>query len=813
MHDAPFLTALCIAPGTEKELSALVTEFHRQDYIVSRRELVIIDDGPVNQQLRLTHFLPSLGEDIAVHYHHSPQRLFAEEKVQLGMELAKGDWFHFMTVNTCYPCDYFRHAVSQAQSSEEKMIGFAQETLWLSPLKRLCSRKTRLAWYSALNALCCHRSVMENNAFLLSANGREASLARPFVDTVAVNPPVTYCHDIMAIIRNGLLLNTTLTGHSLLGALTGEFQPEKSIDWHFFYKIACISLNERPGDTQAFRAQLDALQAPSQKTMWFPVNKGHSPVAGRMQAWLEVLRTARDNSWENVLILEDDIQFVRQDSIVEKVNTLLASLADRAWQGVLFSAQYHNVSLLTEIPNTVTVHNAVAIGACAVHKSYFATLIDFFEQLLNKFLSAQNPEEVQPDHFWHILMQKDSWLGLWPSWGFRVTEFNDAQNSVTDTVPLFFRPLVAIDDGTRSQIEGPLLERVKHFQATPQVYAALAEFNHEMQRYELVEYYKFKEYGRLPPVRKDESWPLLSVIIPTYNQVGYLKETLESIRRQSYPNMEIVVADDCSTDGTQSYMETVIDPRLNYVRNSTNLGLTNNFQSAFEKYVKGEYLYCIGHDDLLLDLHYLWDAVQLFENDKYLSLVFSNYYDWYETSNIITSSYIGCVINRINGKEYFINYNCKYRNLQPVVTLYRRQDLIQAQAIKYSKHAQVEDLHAILRVMLFGDVAFFPAFSAIYRRHEKSITFNQGGDHDIRPDIAFMQDMEKTRELAVQQGIPETLLSDWLLKISVSHFVGWRLPIAFSQGKYACILSLLAWLNKYYPDIGRTILIHLLARK
>jgi hypothetical protein len=48
MHDSPFLTCLCIAPGTQKELSALVTEFRRQDYAPSLRELVIIDDGVVN---------------------------------------------------------------------------------------------------------------------------------------------------------------------------------------------------------------------------------------------------------------------------------------------------------------------------------------------------------------------------------------------------------------------------------------------------------------------------------------------------------------------------------------------------------------------------------------------------------------------------------------------------------------------------------------------------------------------------------------------------------------------------------------------
>ena len=45
--------------------------------------------------------------------------------------------------------------------------------------------------------------------------------------------------------------------------------------------------------------------------------------------------------------------------------------------------------------------------------------------------------------------------------------------------------------------------------------------------------------------------PLVSICVPTYNQVGFIAETLESILAQDYPSIEIIVVDDASSDGTQ----------------------------------------------------------------------------------------------------------------------------------------------------------------------------------------------------------------------------------------------------------------------
>jgi hypothetical protein len=60
--------------------------------------------------------------------------------------------------------------------------------------------------------------------------------------------------------------------------------------------------------------------------------------------------------------------------------------------------------------------------------------------------------------------------------------------------------------------------------------------------------------------------PRVSVIMPTYNRAGYLPDALASVAAQSYPDWELVVVDDASTDGTADFLSTVDDERVRPVR-------------------------------------------------------------------------------------------------------------------------------------------------------------------------------------------------------------------------------------------------------
>ena len=72
----------------------------------------------------------------------------------------------------------------------------------------------------------------------------------------------------------------------------------------------------------------------------------------------------------------------------------------------------------------------------------------------------------------------------------------------------------------------------------------------------------------------------VSVIVPTFNRVGYLGETIASILDQDYHDFDLVVADNASTDATADLIAAVADPRLCHVRRTHDIGWRANFNQA-----------------------------------------------------------------------------------------------------------------------------------------------------------------------------------------------------------------------------------------
>jgi len=96
--------------------------------------------------------------------------------------------------------------------------------------------------------------------------------------------------------------------------------------------------------------------------------------------------------------------------------------------------------------------------------------------------------------------------------------------------------------------------------------------------------------------------PLVSVAIITYNQKKYLKECIESVLKQDYPNIEIVIGDDASTDGTQEMLEEYIIQYPNKFilkLSKTNQGITKN-SNLVHFACTGKYIAWMGGDDLML---------------------------------------------------------------------------------------------------------------------------------------------------------------------------------------------------------------------
>lgn len=94
--------------------------------------------------------------------------------------------------------------------------------------------------------------------------------------------------------------------------------------------------------------------------------------------------------------------------------------------------------------------------------------------------------------------------------------------------------------------------------------------------------------------------PLVSVMMIAYNNVAYLKAAVDSVRKQTYTNWELVINDDCSTDGTWELAQKLAeaDPRIRAFQNERNLKTPGN-RAAAAKHLNGEFVGHLDADDML----------------------------------------------------------------------------------------------------------------------------------------------------------------------------------------------------------------------
>ncbi len=109
---------------------------------------------------------------------------------------------------------------------------------------------------------------------------------------------------------------------------------------------------------------------------------------------------------------------------------------------------------------------------------------------------------------------------------------------------------------------------------------------------------------------------LVSIVMPSYNTDGYIKESIESVLYQSYPYWELIIVDDCSTDNTDEIIKPYLtDDRIRYLKNEKNSGAAVSRNYALRE-AKGKWIAFLDSDDL-------WHPQKL---EKQIEFMISNGY-------------------------------------------------------------------------------------------------------------------------------------------------------------------------------------------
>lgn len=215
---------------------------------------------------------------------------------------------------------------------------------------------------------------------------------------------------------------------------------------------------------------------------------------------------------------------------------------------------------------------------------------------------------------------------------------------------------------------------------------------------------------------------LVSVIIPNYNHARYLEQRLESVLGQTYPNFEVIILDDCSTDNSQEVINRYKDnPHLSQIIvNETNSGSTfKQWEKGFNL-AKGEWIWIAESDDYCTNnfLEQLMDECQKHEN---VVVAHCNYVMCDEDNNIISKSKEW--ENRCyNGKRFVRRRMARYCDIRNASGAIFKKAILHDVSKSYQTYQSTGDYQFWSEVASYGNVVKVNKNLAFWRQSAKSVT-------------------------------------------------------------------------------------------
>ena len=120
----------------------------------------------------------------------------------------------------------------------------------------------------------------------------------------------------------------------------------------------------------------------------------------------------------------------------------------------------------------------------------------------------------------------------------------------------------------------------------------------------------------------NNEFPLISIVVPSYNQGKFIEDTLLSILNQDYPNKEVIVVDGGSTDQTVGILKKY-SQRITYVSENDN-GQSDAVNKGF-RMASGSFMGWLNSDDIYPDRHAVSKIVFEFNRDPSADLIYGNF--------------------------------------------------------------------------------------------------------------------------------------------------------------------------------------------
>ena len=210
--------------------------------------------------------------------------------------------------------------------------------------------------------------------------------------------------------------------------------------------------------------------------------------------------------------------------------------------------------------------------------------------------------------------------------------------------------------------------------------------------------------------------PKLSVCVPTYNRADYLSQALRALSSQTFTEFELLVVDNCSTDGTAALVESFGDQRIRFHRNERNVGSRENWNRCLDL-ASGEYI-AICHDDDLYEPDFLRRGVGLLDANPGVAFVHTAVRVVDEEGRPLRVFRAYQDDKVIPGREAFVGYLSRSHDVVMSSVIARRASYEAVE--RFTPDYLCADFEMWLRLALQGDVAYIATPLVSYRTHAES---------------------------------------------------------------------------------------------
>lgn len=219
----------------------------------------------------------------------------------------------------------------------------------------------------------------------------------------------------------------------------------------------------------------------------------------------------------------------------------------------------------------------------------------------------------------------------------------------------------------------------------------------------------------------------ISVLMPVFNGEQYLGEAIASMLGQTFPDFELIIINDGSTDGTENIILSFEDPRIRYVKNEQNIKLIATLNRGLAL-CTGKYIARMDADDIALP-HRLQTQFNFMEQNPAVGLCGS----WIETLGAEQDRTVGF---RTTHGEIFLEMLLSNHFNHP--TAFIRREVLVRDQIEYPNFLHAEDYAMWLSIASVSRIHILPEVLLRYRLHGNSVC-NLNNDFQVKQSAAIRQ--------------------------------------------------------------------------